>query len=126
MRKKSNRADDESDINITPMLDIVFIMLIFFIVTTSFVKEPGISPDRPSAETAQPKPRGNIAMPNRKTCAGGPASNPPVSWTWSRSTTSSTACSRRCSGSHDVDRRHFRQVTVLQAHQAGVHECVLT
>ena len=50
------------DINITPMLDIVFIMLIFFIVTTSFVKEPGIAPVKPVAETTEPKPRGNILI----------------------------------------------------------------
>ena len=43
------RADtEEADINITPMLDIVFIMLIFFIVTTSFVKERGLEVSRPS------------------------------------------------------------------------------
>jgi len=50
------------DINITPMLDIVFIMLIFFIVTTSFVKETGIDPKRPVAETAAAKPAGNILI----------------------------------------------------------------
>ena len=41
MRKPMNRfsrGDDESDINLTPMLDVVFIMLIFFIVTATFVK----------------------------------------------------------------------------------------
>ena len=47
MRRKS-RANDEAEINITPMLDIVFIMLIFFIVTTSFVKEKGLEVSRPS------------------------------------------------------------------------------
>jgi biopolymer transport protein ExbD len=47
MRRKS-KAFDEAEINITPMLDIVFIMLIFFIVTTSFVKEKGIEVSRPS------------------------------------------------------------------------------
>jgi len=47
MRRK-HRADDEAEINITPMLDIVFIMLIFFIVTTSFVKEKGLEVSRPS------------------------------------------------------------------------------
>ena len=41
MRRK-HRANDEAEINITPMLDIVFIMLIFFIVTTSFIKEKGL------------------------------------------------------------------------------------
>jgi len=47
MRRK-HRYDDEAEINITPMLDIVFIMLIFFIVTTSFVKEKGLEVSRPS------------------------------------------------------------------------------
>jgi biopolymer transport protein ExbD len=47
MRRKS-RVNDEAEINITPMLDIVFIMLIFFIVTTSFVKEKGLEVSRPS------------------------------------------------------------------------------
>jgi biopolymer transport protein ExbD len=47
MRRK-HRTDDEAEINITPMLDIVFIMLIFFIVTTSFVKEKGLEVSRPS------------------------------------------------------------------------------
>jgi len=48
MRRKS-RQTDEAEINITPMLDIVFIMLIFFIVTTSFVKEKGLEVSRPSS-----------------------------------------------------------------------------
>ena len=52
MRRK-HRAEDEAEINITPMLDIVFIMLIFFIVTTSFVKEKGLEVSRPS--NAPPK-----------------------------------------------------------------------
>ena len=47
MRRK-HHADDEAEINITPMLDIVFIMLIFFIVTTSFIKEKGLEVSRPS------------------------------------------------------------------------------
>ena len=52
MRRKY-RIEDEAEINITPMLDIVFIMLIFFIVTTSFVKEQGLEVSRPS--NAPPK-----------------------------------------------------------------------
>ena len=52
MRRKRH-VDDEAEINITPMLDIVFIMLIFFIVTTSFVKEKGLEVSRPS--NAPPK-----------------------------------------------------------------------
>ena len=47
------RADDDSEsINLTPMLDVVFIMLIFFIVTSTFVKESGVDVTRPDAETA--------------------------------------------------------------------------
>lgn len=53
---------DEGDIDITPMLDIVFIMLIFFIVTTSFVKESGVTVSRPSAETAVEQKGNNILI----------------------------------------------------------------
>lgn len=64
MRRRINRKNDseESEINLTPMLDVVFIMLIFFIVTTSFVKESGIDVNRPSAQTAERKERGNIIV----------------------------------------------------------------
>ena len=48
MRRKFKKNREESEINITPMLDIVFIMLIFFIVTTSFVKEISIDVNRPT------------------------------------------------------------------------------
>ena len=51
MRRK--RIREESNLDLTPMLDIVFIMLIFFIVTTSFIKESGIEVNRPNAETAE-------------------------------------------------------------------------
>ena len=47
MLRKRKRQEEESEINITPMMDIVFIMLIFFIVTTSFIKETGVDPSRP-------------------------------------------------------------------------------
>jgi len=46
---------EEEDVNVTPLLDIVFIMLIFFIVTSTFIKEPGIDPTRPEAATQQPQ-----------------------------------------------------------------------
>ena len=49
MRKHRNHNEDETEVDMTPMLDIVFIMLIFFIVTTSFVKEDGIELNRPAA-----------------------------------------------------------------------------
>jgi biopolymer transport protein ExbD len=64
MRRRSSRSASEqsSDIDMTPMLDIVFIMLIFFIVTTSFVKESGIDVNRPTAQTATRKEQGNIIV----------------------------------------------------------------
>ena len=43
---------EESQIDLTPMLDVVFIMLIFFIVTSTFVKEAGVDVSRPEADTA--------------------------------------------------------------------------
>ena len=53
MARRQVQEVDEADINITPLLDIVFIMLIFFIVTSTFVKEPGAEIIRPPAETAK-------------------------------------------------------------------------
>ena len=60
--RHKRREEEESEINITPMMDIVFIMLIFFIVTTSFIKETGIDPNRPEAETAKRAELGNILI----------------------------------------------------------------
>ena len=48
--------DDANEINLTPMLDVVFIMLIFFIVTASFIKEAGIDVNRPDAPVTETKP----------------------------------------------------------------------
>ena len=64
MRRRANRssAEQSADIDMPPMLDIVFIMLIFFIVTTSFVKESGIDVNRPTAKTAVSKAKGNIIV----------------------------------------------------------------
>ena len=47
--------DEEQEINITPMLDVVFIMLIFFIVTASFVKEAGLDVNKRQAQISQPE-----------------------------------------------------------------------
>ncbi len=56
MRKKNLAAiggeEEENEINLTPMLDVVFIMLIFFIVTATFIKEAGIQVERPDTITA--------------------------------------------------------------------------
>jgi biopolymer transport protein ExbD len=60
--KKRHFHEDEAEINITPMLDVVFIMLIFFIVTTSFVKETGVDISRPSSSQAKQVKKGNILV----------------------------------------------------------------
>lgn len=55
MRRSMYKSrEEESEIDLTPMLDVVFIMLIFFIVTASFVKEIGIEVDRPDSSNAPP------------------------------------------------------------------------
>jgi biopolymer transport protein ExbD len=60
MRRRIIKEEEDDDINITPMLDIVFIMLIFFIVTASFVKEAGVDVKRPGAMSAESKGRASI------------------------------------------------------------------
>ena len=50
------KKEDQTDIDITPMLDVVFIMLIFFIVTASFVKESGIGLNKPADSNEPPNP----------------------------------------------------------------------
>jgi len=62
MFSETSSQEEESEINITPMLDVVFIMLIFFIVTASFVKEAGIEVNRPDAQTAELKEKANILI----------------------------------------------------------------
>ncbi|MDX1694911.1 MAG: biopolymer transporter ExbD [Ketobacteraceae bacterium] len=52
--------EQESPIDLTPMLDVVFILLIFFIVTASFVKESGIEINKPEAQTAVKRELANI------------------------------------------------------------------
>ena len=62
MRKRLSALSENADssIELTPMLDVVFIMLIFFIVTTSFVKESGIEVSRPNAASAEKQERASI------------------------------------------------------------------
>lgn len=62
MRKHSNKNKDEAAIDMTPMLDIVFIMLIFFIVTASFLKEAGIEVNRPDGASGEPQEKANIMI----------------------------------------------------------------
>jgi len=64
MRDQASRSrqssEQEGQIDLTPMLDVVFIMLIFFIVTSSFVKEPGVEIFKPQAATTEACARGTI------------------------------------------------------------------
>ena len=63
MRKKNRAADtDEAEIDLTPMLDVVFIMLIFFIVVASFVKEAGIDVNRPDDSKSDPSDATSILV----------------------------------------------------------------
>ena len=50
-RSRTSIPEEDTELNMTPMLDVVFILLIFFIVTSVFVKTPGIDPFKPEAET---------------------------------------------------------------------------
>lgn len=60
--RRIRKETEEQPVDLTPMLDVVFIMLIFFIVTTSFVKETGVDINRPTAATAEKKSKGNILI----------------------------------------------------------------
>ena len=59
MALKKTKVED-AEIDMTPMLDVVFIMLIFFIVTTSFVKESGVTVDKPYAPMASKKKNASV------------------------------------------------------------------
>jgi len=62
VRRHRTRRREEQEVNLTPMLDVVFIMLIFFLVTASFVKEAGIDVNRQSAASAEPQETANILV----------------------------------------------------------------
>lgn len=62
MRRSHVSTEAGTGLNITPLIDMMFILLIFFVTTASFVKESGIDVNRPSAETAVRKELGNILV----------------------------------------------------------------
>lgn len=62
MARRHGRTEEPMDINLTPMLDVVFIMLIFFIVTATFIKQAGIEVLRPDALTAVQKPTVSVLV----------------------------------------------------------------
>lgn len=55
-----------ANVNITPLIDVVFILLIFFLVTASFTKEAGVEVNRPTAQTAVRQERGNLIIAVKK------------------------------------------------------------
>jgi biopolymer transport protein ExbD len=67
MARKETRVEEEAAIDMTPMLDIVFIMLIFFIVSTSFLKEAGVEVEKPKAAQAAATYKANIFIAVRDT-----------------------------------------------------------
>jgi len=73
MRRARQRPGDDADVDMTPMLDIVFIMLIFFIVTATFLDENGIDmtlPDNNDSDIpTTPKPAITVFVDNRNLCA---------------------------------------------------------
>ncbi len=62
VRQSLRRSSKTAGINMAPLIDLVFLLLIFFMVTTSFVKETGIDVQRPTASTAALKEKGNILI----------------------------------------------------------------
>jgi len=60
--RRHHLQEEDTGIDLTPMLDVVFIMLIFFIVTSSFIKESGVEVQRPQADTASAQDKGNILV----------------------------------------------------------------
>ena len=55
-------GSDQVDVNMSPLIDMVFLLLIFFVVTTSFVKETGVEVNRPTAATAVSQPKATILI----------------------------------------------------------------
>lgn len=67
MRAKHTSAEQEDHgIDLAPMLDFVLNLLIFFIITTSFIKEAGVTVVRPDASTAEHRESGNILIAIRE------------------------------------------------------------
>jgi biopolymer transport protein ExbD len=61
-RRHASEESDETGIDLAPMLDFVLNLLIFFIITTSFLKEAGITVNKQEALTAESKENGNILI----------------------------------------------------------------
>ena len=62
VRKTLRGGNDNAEINMGPLIDMVFLLLIFFVVTTSFVKESGIEVSRSTASTAEVKEKASVMI----------------------------------------------------------------
>lgn len=62
MRRIRSYSDDSVDIDMTPLIDMVFILLIFFIVATSFVRETGVDINRPAASSSESKEKVSLLV----------------------------------------------------------------
>ena len=62
MARRVSQDSEDKVADLTPMLDVVFIMLIFFIVTATFIKETGVEIDRPDTETAELKKKVSLLV----------------------------------------------------------------
>jgi biopolymer transport protein ExbD len=62
VRQSLRHGQRTADINISPLIDLVFLLLIFFMVTTSFVRETGVDVERPTASTATASENSNILV----------------------------------------------------------------
>ena len=62
IRSRLHQREATAGVNMAPLIDLVFLLLIFFMVTTSFVKETGVDVQRPTASTAVLKEKGNILI----------------------------------------------------------------
>jgi len=62
MRRKRVAVDESVQIDMTPLIDMVFILLIFFIVATSFVRESGVEVNRPTAQSAEAKEKVSMVI----------------------------------------------------------------
>jgi len=62
VRQSLRRSTSTAEINISPLIDLVFLLLIFFMVTTSFVRETGVAVERPTASTAVSSKNSNILV----------------------------------------------------------------
>jgi len=61
-RRNGSSPTSVDELNLTPLIDMVFILLIFFLVTTSFIRESSVTIQRPKAETADPQQNAEIII----------------------------------------------------------------